>query len=617
MSFFKRFFSLFFVMGFSMVSSIYAEENYTKFDSVFVEVQEGRRIRLDELLQYQLNNPWYRYRLSAPSRHRQLLSFYENTEAIYSFSEENDVAFPGAVKIVSDPREGFLSKIMLIRRAKYTIDMTTFIWVDDLIGRAIIAELLKALERGVSVRLIVDAVGSKDLTLGYWYFKTLINGKRGKVLDMDGNLYRSAADGKHRLAHADVRVFNPPQIDTGEKDYTTEKRWRRFLARAEKMITKVKGVKDHPEVWENRRMHDKILMIDAMYPERAMAIIGGRNISEDYYGIPKLTPTTFFDMEVLVKQNASTVDLWQRMGKHFERLFYHLGNRVLANSRLKLKPSVKKLKLRQFKIAEKRTIHNPKVAKKLAQMEQGEYLDKGFIDADVDFVDEIQNIYRRHAFYDPENPKNRKNGNSILAHARGALATTYNHVKIISPYLYLEPDEIKALQAWLDADKSRKLTIVANSLDTTDNFPTQAYVDHYVAPAFMTSDWAKKRVKADGGIRRAKVYAFGKLDSVDYGGKEHYGKLHAKYYLTDDDEVFIGTANFDGRSRYLNSESGVIIHSKNASKVLADEFDKTIKKSYLWGSDDWKKLRKKKRSLVWLVKSLWRLINTFNLAPLL
>ena len=44
--------------------------------------------------------------------------------------------------------------------------------------------------------------------------------------------------------------------------------------------------------------------------------------------------------------------------------------------------------------------------------------------------------------------------------------------------------------------------------------------------------------------------------------------LHTKAFLVDDREVFIGSFNFDPRSAYINTESGVIIRSKEMAQAF-------------------------------------------------
>ena len=74
----------------------------------------------------------------------------------------------------------------------------------------------------------------------------------------------------------------------------------------------------------NRRSHDKLLIIDGMYPRRAVIITGGRNISLDYYGFQvdgSTDPTTFRDMEIVLRPPL-------RSAPDARRGDYHLGELV-------------------------------------------------------------------------------------------------------------------------------------------------------------------------------------------------------------------------------------------------------------------------------------------------
>jgi putative cardiolipin synthase len=52
----------------------------------------------------------------------------------------------------------------------------------------------------------------------------------------------------------------------------------------------------------------------------------------------------------------------------------------------------------------------------------------------------------------------------------------------------------------------------------------------------------------------------------------HYA-LHAKLYVFDRQEIFIGSMNFDSRSRRLNTEIGLIIDSAELSEQQAMRFE--------------------------------------------
>jgi putative cardiolipin synthase len=52
----------------------------------------------------------------------------------------------------------------------------------------------------------------------------------------------------------------------------------------------------------------------------------------------------------------------------------------------------------------------------------------------------------------------------------------------------------------------------------------------------------------------------------------HYS-LHAKLYVLDTNELYIGSMNFDARSRRLNTEMGLIIHNAELAQQEASRFN--------------------------------------------
>ena len=89
------------------------------------------------------------------------------------------------------------------------------------------------------------------------------------------------------------------------------------------------------------------------------------------------------------------------------------------------------------------------------------------------------------------------------------------------------------------------------------------------------------------------IYETGGLDSSRLGeGQAHYGKLHAKFFL-DDEIGFVGTTNFDYRSRLYNSEMGYFFKSEPLAEDLNEAFDYLVGMSYRWGSPEWLELRRK------------------------
>jgi len=138
-------------------------------------------------------------------------------------------------------------RLALIDHAKSSIDGQYFIWEDNETARLLLDRLIKAADRGVRVRLLVD-----DLPLV------------GKDEDI-------AALSNH--PYFDIKIFNPGRV----RDSTLGAIGEFFLYFREL----------------NRRMHNKLFIVD-----NQMAIVGGRNIGNPYFGLSK--KYNFRDLDALV-----------------------------------------------------------------------------------------------------------------------------------------------------------------------------------------------------------------------------------------------------------------------------------------------------------------------------
>jgi len=143
-----------------------------------------------------------------------------------------------------DGIDALAARIYLAERAEKSIDLQYYLIKNDLVGRAFLHALMRAADRGVRVRLLLDDV----FTSGY---------------DV----------GMMALSHHpnfEVRIFNP---------------WNRGLAgRA------LGSVADFGRI--NRRMHNKSFTVD-----NQVTIIGGRNIADEYFGARE--DVNFGDLDVM------------------------------------------------------------------------------------------------------------------------------------------------------------------------------------------------------------------------------------------------------------------------------------------------------------------------------
>ena len=140
--------------------------------------------------------------------------------------------------------DAFVSRAVLADAAERSIDAQYYLLNNDLTGKLFVDQLIKAADRGVRVRLLVDDMDLGGRTLG------------AAVLDSHPNV--------------EVRLFNPFSRNSG---------------RGLQLVTRFGSV--------TRRMHNKSFTAD-----NQAAILGGRNIGDEYFDAdPELA---FTDVDVLV-----------------------------------------------------------------------------------------------------------------------------------------------------------------------------------------------------------------------------------------------------------------------------------------------------------------------------
>lgn len=150
-------------------------------------------------------------------------------------------------RLLPNSNEAFRARAELIRNAQASIDLQYYIVHDGLSTRALVHELLRAADRGVRVRILLDDTTSDGLD-------TIMG-----TLDAHPNIH--------------IRVFNP--LHLGRSTGVTRAVGRLFnLSR------------------QHRRMHNKLFLVD-----NSMAIVGGRNLGDEYFDAePNLN---FTDIDLL------------------------------------------------------------------------------------------------------------------------------------------------------------------------------------------------------------------------------------------------------------------------------------------------------------------------------
>ena len=154
-------------------------------------------------------------------------------------------ANPGKTGIhpLTRSHDAFAARLVLAEQAEKSLDLQYYIWHGDQVGYLLFDALLRAAERGVRVRLLLDDINTRGLD-------PII-----AVLDAHRNI--------------EVRLYNP-LAQRG--------------ARALNFVTDFERV--------NRRMHNKSFTVD-----NQVSIVGGRNIGNEYFGAGE--GVAFVDLDVI------------------------------------------------------------------------------------------------------------------------------------------------------------------------------------------------------------------------------------------------------------------------------------------------------------------------------
>ena len=502
-----------------------------------------------------------------------------------------DIPVQGARgKILGPDDEGAIdslaAKLWMIENADHTIDFGYYIFTPDIVGYAMIGAMCNAVKRGVDVRVMVDSLGSLQAS------RTTLAALK-TCENQAGFMRTEAGQPTTRKARVQVVIFNA--------------------------ISKI-------STSPNRRSHDKLLIIDADFHDKALMMTGGRNISLDYYGLTAegdYDPYAYRDSEILFKpaETEHDITIGEVSSGYYTLLFLYKGNKLIfpvnSNSaqnlyieeRTKAKNSL--IKIKQFELLIPHLDH------------MDDYMSEGFHPSDVLLAHNLGNITNKKVTANAvENLE--KNPNSIL-YVLSKIGDTNDGTgttRIVSPYLFLAQykdkdgniivDEAAAARAWLDEHPQARIEIMTNSVLTSDNFSSQSIIDMDTAPRLLLDQETRdawRALKADDELSgsltssaawqeqvnhpRLVVYETGRLDSAKLGdGQTHYGKLHAKFFL-DNRIGFVGTTNFDYRSRLYNSEMGYFFKSEALADDLNQAFDYLVGISYRWGSPEWLELRRK------------------------
>ncbi|MCG6975245.1 MAG: phospholipase D-like domain-containing protein [Acidiferrobacterales bacterium] len=494
----------------------------------------------------------------------------------------------------ADNLRSLAAKIWMIEQARHTVDLVYYIYRHDLAGNAILGALCNAVQRGVDIRIMVDSLGSWSMN------------------------------------HEELKAFETCADNAG---YIRDASGRATPFRARIQVVIVNALTSLSS-WSNRRSHDKLIIVDGSFPGRDIVMTGGRNISIDYYGMKAdgtLNRDSYIDLEILLRSENSTTANELTVGDvssiYYTLLFLHKGNKRIHPSPYADDEQYGPNTYPQILGRQQRDLAFVKnlPAMKTVFASMPGYFANDFRSSQVRIAHELGNLTAKDTVTNVRETKSR-NLNSIgavLANIteealkRGEIHGTFH---IVSPYLFIAKyvdkegkvihDGAKGMLDLIKAYPHVNFEIITNSALTSDNYFTQSIIDMDMAPRLLltremreawlsgleSGEFNPQVVESQAWKRlinnpRIQIYQTGRLDSVLLGGVEHYGKLHAKFFFGEA-FGFVGTSNFDYRSRLYNNEMGFYYLDPELSRDLAREFELLKTRSYRWGSPEWLEMRK-------------------------
>ena len=175
-----------------------------------------------------------------------------------AFAESTPSAPRHYVRILDEGPDALVARLAMIRSARRSIDLQTYIFDEDDSAQLVLDELQAAAFRGVKVRLLIDQLSAL---------------KKVDTLAAFASVH----------ANFEVRVYNPvldrARLSTPMYAVAAACCWGKL----------------------NRRMHNKLLLVDDM-----LGVTGGRNYQDDYYDWD--ASYNFRDRDLLI---AGPVALWQ------------------------------------------------------------------------------------------------------------------------------------------------------------------------------------------------------------------------------------------------------------------------------------------------------------------
>jgi len=477
-------------------------------------------------------------------------------EAIGKSSPDHPVH---VVSLLGSGEAALVARLNLIRAARHSVDVQTYIWDNDDAGLLFLDELVRAARRGVRVRVLIDQLGAfGDLAL----------------LD-------ALARASPNFA---IKLYNP----TFDDAHTSALQWAAGIACCFFKF--------------NQRMHNKLLLVDD-----SIGITGGRNYQNRYFD---WDPTfNYVDRDVLVGGPVG-----RAMADSFELFWHHRRSVALTHLR-----DVNRYIVAHPQAPAWSTPHydQPQRVRRVQQ----EALDDRWLDAHV-LAQSLQtgNV---EFFSDlpakTDQPRQRA-ALDFTRHVMKMVGDAKHEVVLQTPYLVISKRAGKIFTRLHGEQPPPRVLVSTNSLAATDAFVAYAmsykhrkrYLTRYGFEIYELKPHAPMAVEGyleanleDAGepapaTRQRSRRTGPQREPAEAGGRGLLGSqgrghrpvplmsegqrfsLHAKSIVVDDSFAMVGSHNFDPRSDHYNTEAGVIVHDQRFANQLRGDILRSMTPDNAW-----------------------------------
>lgn len=407
---------------------------------------------------------------------------------------------------LEDPLLAFVARARTARIAERSLDIQYYLWHHDITGRLLQNELYAAANRGVRVRLLLDDMSK--------------SGRDEELLALDSH------------PNIEVRLFNPGRNRTSALRRAFEIGLRFFSF--------------------NRRMHNKAWIAD-----NRLALVGGRNIGDEYFGAA--TKANFRDTDLLLLGPAVA---------ETSTIFDSFWN---ADEVIPLAALYKKgTRWSKAEFAAKREAWRIQAAatpwgKELNQI-------KAFTDY---FAEKRLTIHwspNIKVLSDPPAKaaplaRKRQQAGWLLYDVMALLYSAKEETWIISPYFV--PGNEGALLLSGQALRGLQVRVLTNSLAATNVPMVHAGYAGY-RKGLLNHGVELYELKPSFGKTKRELLNTGRAS------------LHSKAFLIDKHQGFVGSFNLDPRSAQLNTEMGVVFEDAGLAQELERFFLASTQPNTSW-----------------------------------